>query len=328
MPTTAVSTATVAVAAGDGLHIGGARVDGLGDQSVNAIAPDGDTWWVLAGRRDLFRVSPDSSQPADATQRADSLHEADSAHRIAGLDQPEGVCVHAHRGTVFVGGDRAGLWRLEGAELLRVESFDDAPTRPDWHTPWGGPPSVFSMASDGDDLYVSVHVGGILHSPDGGETWAPTIDLHEDVHQVIVDPDSHTLWAATGTSGLAQSTDRGRSWTHHTDGLHLTYLLAVASTSAGILVAASSGHSARDDAVYIFDGRRFRRAEGLPDPLGGSVGPKQLAGQGDAAAVLTPDGSLFTSADGGQSWTHADGPYHSPAQVLVTAPAGDQSESK
>ena len=44
------------------------------------------------------------------------------------------------------------------------------------------------MASHGDDLYVSVHVGGVLHSADDdGRTWRATIDLHDDVHQVVVD---------------------------------------------------------------------------------------------------------------------------------------------
>ena len=66
----------------------------------------------------------------------------------------------------------------------------EAPTRAEWHTPWGGPPSVFSMASLGDDLFVSVHVGGILRSSDGGQSWEATIDLHEDVHQVVADPEA------------------------------------------------------------------------------------------------------------------------------------------
>ena len=118
--------------------------------------------------------------------------------------------MHVHVGTVFVGGDDAGLWRLRDGALEPVTSFRDAPTRADWYTPWGGPPSVLSMASHGDDLYVGVHVGGILRSGDGGETWTDTIDLHVDVHEVVVNPDDGVVWAATGEQALAASPDRGR----------------------------------------------------------------------------------------------------------------------
>lgn len=274
--------------------------DVLAGRPITAAAADGDRWWVLADRRELFAV------------------EDGNAALVAALDAGSGVCVHVHQGRVFVGGDDAGLWVLDGEELEPVASFATAPSRPEWHTPWGGPPSVFSMASLGDDLFVSVHVGGILRSGDGGRTWEATIDLHTDVHEVAVDPETGTVWAATGTSGLAESRDRGRTWAHHTDGLHATYLLTVASTSAGVLVGASSGHAGRDGAVYLFDGGRFHRPDGLPPQLGGAVGPRHLAGAGEAAAVLLPDGSRHVSDDGGRSWRPADELRPSPAEVLVS----------
>ena len=287
------------MAAGDGLHLGGARADALAGHAITATAPHLDGLWVLADRRDLFRVDDGAIE------------------RVASLPGPVGVCLHVHQGRVFVGGDDAGLWVLGDGALEHVEAFAEAPTSAQWHTPWGGPPSVFSMASLGDDLFVSVHVGGILRSSDGGQSWEATIDLHEDVHQVVADPEAGTLWAATGTSGLAESADRGRTWDHHTDGLHATYLLTVAVTDAGILVGASSGHAGRDGAVYLFAGGRFHRPDGLPAQLGGAVGPRHLAGDGGAAAVLLPDGSLFLSDDGGRHWAHGGGPFESPAEVRV-----------
>jgi hypothetical protein len=157
------------------------------------------------------------------------------------------------------------------------------------------------MASDGTDLYVSVHVGGIMRSGDGA-SWMPTIDLHDDVHQVAVGPDG-PVWAATGMRGLAESNDRGATWRYHTQGLHATYLLALAIVDDAVLVGASSGHAGRDGAVYRFDGSEFTRASGLPDRLGGAVGPRQLAGAGDEAVVALPDGDVFASSDGGRSWT-------------------------
>lgn len=182
-------------------------------------------------------------------------------------------------------------------------------------TPWGGPPDVFSLASNGDDLYVSVHVGGILHSDDGGQTWRATIDLHDDVHQVAVDVDG-TVWAATGRRGLARSTDLGRTWQHLAAGLHATYLLTVAITDAGVLVSAQSGHAGSDTAVYLLDGDRFEPVTGLPVRLSG-VSPRHLASSGLTAALVTDDGALHLSHDGGRTWHRSEGTVHGPRDLVV-----------
>jgi hypothetical protein len=258
--------------------------DPLAGAAITAVHASGDDLWVLADRRDLYRVTEGF------------------ADLIASLDRDaSGICVAIHGGAVWVGGDDAQLWRLDGKHLEPVESFQDAPSRDEWHTPWGGPPAVFSMASDGTDLYVSVHVGGILRTGDGA-SWVPTIDLHDDVHQVAVGPDG-AVWAATGMRGLAESRDRGATWRYHTAGLHATYLLTVATTSDGVLVGASSGHAGRDGAIYRFDGERFTRARGLPDRLNGAVGPRQLAARGNDAVVALPNGDVYASDGGGAEWS-------------------------
>lgn len=267
-----------------GLHLPGGHSDPLAGAEITAIHAAGGELWVLAGRRHLHR-----------------LHDG-HAELVAELDVPAGICVASHAGTVWVGGDEAGLWRLDGTALEPVASFLEAPTRDEWHTPWGGPPAVFSMASHGDDLYVGVHVGGILRSSDGGRSWVPTIDLHDDVHQVAVD-EAGAVWAATGRGGLARSTDRGATWEYHTAGLHARYLLAVAPTSDGVLVGASSGHAAKDGALYRLDGDNFERCRGgLPDDFGGAVSPRHLAAGGQDAAVALPAGDVYTSSDGGRTW--------------------------
>jgi hypothetical protein len=259
-----------------------APIPELDDLPITAVHQDGAGLWVLADRRDLYRV------------------DGDRAERVASLDEGSGVCVGTHRGAVYVGGARAMLWRLGGDRLEPVESFQTAPTSDEWHTPWGGPPDVFSIASDGTRFYVSVHVGGILRSIDG-ESWTSTIDLHDDVHQVTVAPDG-TLWAATGMRGLAQSTDHGSTWHYHTEGLHATYALAVAAVGDGALVAVSSGHAGRDGAVYRFGSGGTHRCNGLPADMHGAVGPKQLAAAGDDAVVALPNGDIYASSNGGHDW--------------------------
>jgi len=282
--------AALVVATNDGLRVPNRAEPLLPGTRIDSIAVDGDTVWVLTGDDALYRV-PVAGDP----------------EHVATLDGDSATCIHLHQGTVFVGGDDAGLWRLRGDTFEPVDSFQHAPTRADWHTPWGGPPSVLSMASHGDDLYVGVHVGGIIRTSDAGETWTDTIDLHVDVHQVVVNPDDGVVWAATGERALAASPDRGTTWGFHTEGLHATYSLALAVTSAGVLAGASSGHAARDGAVYLFDGSGFEPVEGLPDPLGGAVGPRQIVSSGDHAALIAPGGAVYVSDDGGRRWRAVDG---------------------
>lgn len=283
------ATTALVVAAADGLHLPD-RADPVRlDGRIDDLAVDGAAVWALVDGSTLHRVD------ADAT-----------ATRMATLTEGRATCVHVQDDTVWVGGDEAALWRLRGDTLEPVASFAHAPTRAEWHTPRGGPPSVLSIASRGNDLYVGVHVGGILHSPDGGETWRDTIDLHLDVHEVVVDPDDGTVWAATGQQGVARSSDRGASWEHLTDGLHATYCLAIARTGDGVLAGASSGHAGHDGRLYRLDGTRFVRVgDGFPQRLDGAIGPRDIAGSGDHAAVLLPDGRVVTSDDGGHHWTDA-----------------------
>jgi hypothetical protein len=253
------------------------------DASITSVHADGQSLWLLVDRQHLHRVVGPMTD------------------HVASLDEPSGGCVLTHRDNVWIGGRRARLWRLDGSTLAEVESFQHAPTHDEWHTPWGGPPDIFSMASDGTHLYVSVHVGGILRTLDG-TSWTPTIDLHDDVHQVAVGADG-TVWAATGMRGLAQSDDQGATWRAHTNGLHARYALAVAAVKNGALIAVSSGHAARDGVVHHFDGERFIRCAGLPSDLRGAVGPRQLASAGDQAVVALPNGDVYASQNGGREWS-------------------------
>lgn len=288
----------VLIAADDGLHHGSGTAEHLVGRSVTAVtATDPTAAWALVDGTDVVRVTPDGTE------------------EVVRLNEGRGLYIHEHHGTVFVGGKDARLWRLDGGELVRVASFDQAPTRDQWSTPWGGPPDVFSMASHGDDLYVSVHVGGVLHSDDDGRTWQATIDLHDDVHQVVVD-DAGTVWAATGRRGLARSSDKGHTWQYLIDGLHATYLLAVAVTAAGVLASAQSGHAGSDTAVYLFDGDHFEPVTGLPSPLSG-ISPRHLAASGTTTALVADDGSVYLSHDGGRTWFPTTGTVDRPHGVVV-----------
>lgn len=193
-------------------------------------------------------------------------------------------------GRVLRGGPGVSLW-LDGAP---VSSFEDAPTKDEWYTPWGGPPDVRSLSVSPEGVvFVNVHVGGILRSVDGCASWEATIDLHTDVHQVLALGGGRVL-AACGDGGLASSRDNGSTWSLAVEGLRATYCRAVAVAGDDVFVSASQGPGGQGSAVY----RRGLDDDEAPfevvvDGLSGNVDSGML--------VAETDGSVRYSVDG-RSW--------------------------
>jgi hypothetical protein len=204
---------------------------------------------------------------------------------------------------VLVGTAEAGLERLDGDHLTPLEGFGKVPGRDGWYTPWGAPPDTRSLAVGEDGtIYANVHVGGIPRSRDRGATWEPTIDVDDDVHQVLVE--AGLVLAATAF-GLAVSDDHGATWHWRTEGLHATYARAVAVTGDSVLVSVSQGPGGGEAAVYRGplgrDGSLARCQAGLPEWFSGNVNTRCLvAGGGSVAAA--DQGAVYHAADGGASW--------------------------
>jgi photosystem II stability/assembly factor-like uncharacterized protein len=177
---------------------------------------------------------------------------------------------------------------------------------------------VWSMAAAGRALYVNVHVGGILVTSDGGQSWSDTIDLHDDVHQVQVAPDG-TLWAASGAGGLARSGDGGATWSSYGRDLEEPYFRSVAVVDDGVIVGASVGPHAGAGSLYKFDeqGDAHRLDDGLPRHLGGNVDAYRLASRGAVAVVADPGGSVYESTDCGERWTELTDDRRSVSAVVV-----------
>jgi len=226
------------------------------------------------------------------------------------LRSPVATCILAVDGGALVGTAEGRLVRVpDGGRLV---SFDQAPGRDGWYTPWGGPADVRTLAAGPDGtIYVNVHVGGILRSTDGGATWAPTLDIDLDVHQVVV-ADDGTVLAATAR-GLAVSTVHGENWTVVDDGLAATYARAVAVAGDTVLLSVSTGPDGHRAAVYrrpLHGAGPFRRTSiGLPGTFPGNVDTFCLVATGDLAALGTFAGRVYLSDDAGGSWaTVAAGP--------------------
>ncbi len=276
------------VADGGRVELGGHRVTALaGLRGPNAVAGGDGEWLALLDGRSLWRGDG-----------------RDSWEEVATVEGPPATCLVPIPDGVLVGTAEAHLvyvGRDGSAEI--VAGFEAAEGRDGWYTPWGGPPDTRSLAVAPDgSLFANVHVGGILRSTDGGDTWVPTIDVDTDVHQVVA-PGGPVL--AASAYGLGESVDGGLTWDLVTDGLHATYLRAVARAGDDVLVSASGGPGGDRAAVYRRAGGTgpFERCQdGLPEWLGGNVDTGWLAAAASDAAFATADGTVYASSDGGWTW--------------------------
>jgi hypothetical protein len=217
------------------------------------------------------------------------------------------TCLAPRGEEVFVGTSGGHLVRHrldESPHLEPVPSFDTVDGREQWHAVGSREPYVRSLTvTAAGVLLANVHVGGIPRSTDGGETWAPTIDVDADVHQVRAHPERPELVLAAAAVGLCLSRDGGATWTVHTEGLHATYCRAVAVAGDTMLVSASTGPFTDRGAIY----RRSLDGDGpferVSDWLDGNVDSGRLVAFGDQVAFGDPDGRLRFSDDYGATWT-------------------------
>ena len=266
----------------DGGRVGPVQLSG---RSVTAVVRDGSQLWAIVDRSEVWHAP-------EAVWR-----------RVATLEGHEATCI-AMTDALHVGSSEARLFRLVDGTLEPVVAFDDAEGRSDWYTPWGGPPATRSISEWGDDVYVNVHVGGILHTGDHGRTWNPTIDIDADVHQVAT-AGEFVLAACAG--GLATSVDRGATWTMRSEGLEATYSRAVVVCGDTVIVSASDGPRGGRAAVYRGDlaaGPFERCTAGLPGWFDDNIDTYRLdaLNDGSFAAFCTSDGRLFGSDDAGSTW--------------------------
>ncbi|MGH9070345.1 MAG: WD40/YVTN/BNR-like repeat-containing protein [Acidimicrobiales bacterium] len=291
------------LATSDGIHLleGSEWRRELSGHDVRVVVSGESGWLAAVDGRSVWRRSAQGTWAELASVDGDELTCAEAI--------PGGLLAESNGDHLLLGTTGAHLLRMSATgELEAVQGFGRTPGRDEWYTPWGGPPEVRSIAVGGDGAwYVNVHVGGILRSADGGGTWAPTIDLHADVHQVIC-PRSHQpdLVLAACADGLAMSRDGGVSWRLRDQGLHQTYCRAVAAVEDCVIVSASDGPGGGHAGVFradLDDGwAGFRRCDGGLPFLAGNIDTNWLVADDGVVALVFPDGSVFTSPDQGTTW--------------------------
>ena len=264
-------------------------VEALAGRSVTALALDGATTWAIVDGSSLW-VARDGAWKQHAA-----------------IDGPPATCVAATVAGPLIGTEQAHLLRLTDSGLARVDSFETVAGREAWYTPWGDPADVRSIAVAADGtIHVNVHVGGVARSRDGGASWAPTVDIEADVHQVIAHPSRAEVVLVAAAEGLGVSRDGGDAWQFASTGLHAHYMRAVAVAGEHVLISASTGFHGRRSAIYrkrLEGGTRFERcAEGLPKWFDDNIDTACLAAAGSVVVFGTSDGQVFRSVDAGEHW--------------------------
>ncbi|MEA2901151.1 MAG: hypothetical protein QOH36_1038 [Actinomycetota bacterium] len=225
------------------------------------------------------------------------------------VEVPGASCLLWTGSELFAGTHGAHLVRvgLDGRGNQPVPSFEAVAGRDRWYQPHGGPPSARTTAVDDEGrMYVNVHVGGIVRSDDGGQTWEPTIDIDADVHQVATVPGHPGHVVAATARGMAFSDDYGHTWKIIDDGLFAKYARAVAVGDDMVFLSASEGPGGTKAAVYrraLYGTRRFGKCRGgFPEHLTGNIDSGCIAASGKFVVVGTPDGRILRSEDGGLKW--------------------------
>lgn len=250
---------------------------------------------ALEGRR-VDALSPDVRWAI--VDGGEVWHNVDGWSKVADESDLELTCVHAFDAGALIGTTEAHLLELRAGRLAPVEGFDSVQGRDEWFTPWGGPPAVRTIARSNGDVYVNVHVGGIVRGAD--PTWAPTIEIRADVHEVRTEGDALVVACARG---FAESADRGATWTYDDEGLHATYARAVAIGRDHLFMSVAHGPRGGDAAVYRKPRNRtgsFSRCD-LPS-FADNIDTGCLDATDELVAFGTKDGRVFTSTDDGATW--------------------------
>src|SRR5439155_6351991 len=143
-----------------------------------ALAPGPGAWHALLDRRVVIRLDD-----ADAATVGElPTHDGQSLAVLAD-------------GAVVVGRTGARLV-IVGAGVEDVSAFERVPDRDRWENPAGPTPDTRSMASSDADLWVNVHVGGLWHSRDRGESWHDDDSVGQPL-AAVVSLDLHRRAAAS-----------------------------------------------------------------------------------------------------------------------------------
>jgi photosystem II stability/assembly factor-like uncharacterized protein len=242
----------------------------------------------------------------------------------------------AEADVVYAGTEPSALWRStdRGETFELVRGLWDHPHRPQWE-PGGGGQAIHTLLphpEDSERMLVAMSTGGVYRTVDGGATWSPANagikaefmpdevsypEFGQCVHKVARSATDHDVLYAQNHGGVYRTDDEGEKWTSIAEGLPAEFGFPVVT------------HPRRDGTLWLFplessyrrfpperacrvwrstDGGRSweEQGKGLPDRgfFAGVMRDAMCVDDGDPAGVYigSRDGSVYASADEGESW--------------------------
>lgn len=247
--------------------------------------------------------------------------------------------LHFAHGALYAGVSEAGLFvsRDRGESWQPIDGFNEHPSRATWTPGFGGLGchTILTDATKPNRMWVGVSAAGFFRSDDGGKTWEPKnkgvnpavesapASTGQCVHSVTHDPANADVLYRQEHRGVHRSDNGGDSWRVIEDGLPVGELsdghhcsFGFASTmdlnSGHVFVVPLDGDNFRFPrggqlAVYRSrDGAHWEPlTNGLPKNcftavLRGAISADQMDPGG--LYVGTASGTVYGSADGGESW--------------------------
>lgn len=234
-----------------------------------------------------------------------------------------------HAVALLIGTEGAHLFRFSHHQRTahRIHTFDQLACRAHWDTPWGGPPSVRTLASTTDGwVYADIHVGSIMRSSDRGESWEPVNpQLDRDVHQVATCPTVPDRVYANTAHGVYVSSNRGNTWDHRAKDLDNRYGRAIAVHPHHpdlLLASVSDGPHGANVHAQLFRssdcGRHWQHISGdFPASSRKNINTGHICFTADGTAWACVDNLVFIGRENGSVWEPF---WEAPDEVRMLAP--------
>jgi photosystem II stability/assembly factor-like uncharacterized protein len=299
------------------------RLYAAGDKAV-AVVEDGKVRLALEGRgARCVAVDPKDPDTLYVGTTDEGLFKSEDGgegwERITGIEHPRvtAVAVSPVDGAVYAGTEPSTLFvsRDGGASWRELEGLKNLPSAPTWSfppRPWTSHVRAIALSYEDANLVVAgIELGGVMRSPDGGETWEDQrpgayADCHNLAAHAVA---SETLYEAAG-GGFAESEDFGESWEAADAGMDRWYVwgLAVDSQDPTLVYASAAPGPGRAHGPGFSDAAIYRRNAGEEWEAvleGLAAFPYALCADPQAPGALYAglgDGKILHTADSGKNW--------------------------
>jgi photosystem II stability/assembly factor-like uncharacterized protein len=275
--------------------VSGAIFAGATRDSIYASEDGGHTW----DRRDNGLTEPDVYSLASAR--------VNGGTRIFAGTEP------AH---LFYSDDLGHHW----AELTELRSVDTSK----WNFP--APPYVAHTKhinfhpNDPNTMFISIEVGGLVKSTDGGKTFKAVTGMDDDVHRTVINPLNPDRMYITGGDGTYVTSDGGSTWEHwmtteHPIGAYPD-VCVINPSKPDLVFMASAQYGPGSWPETRFAGSRISKSAdggktwkplqgGLPDRHQSAFEALLLEDWGESFSIFgaTASGEIWASEDGGDQWS-------------------------